>query len=164
MANVETHERTRRRDRLEENVAAAALHDELHARPRLAEARHQLLRLGEGTVAVLGAVRDEHVDAPEAREPLGIAEVGSVGELAAFVRHLRDAADLLEAEPPSRRAALEIALDRAKATITDTTNKVEDELASGARLDEVRRDRPVQLRAEKIVGCHGTRARKSTAG
>jgi peptidyl-prolyl cis-trans isomerase D len=31
----------------------------------------------------------------------------------------------------------EIALDRAKATITDTTNKVEDELASGARLDEV---------------------------
>ena len=31
----------------------------------------------------------------------------------------------------------EIALDRAKATITDSTNKVEDELASGARLDEV---------------------------
>jgi peptidyl-prolyl cis-trans isomerase D len=31
----------------------------------------------------------------------------------------------------------EIALDRAKAAIADTTNKVEDELASGARLDEV---------------------------
>jgi peptidyl-prolyl cis-trans isomerase D len=31
----------------------------------------------------------------------------------------------------------EIALDRAKASITDTVNKVEDELASGARLDEV---------------------------
>jgi peptidyl-prolyl cis-trans isomerase D len=31
----------------------------------------------------------------------------------------------------------EIALDRAKANLTDTVNKVEDELASGARLDEV---------------------------
>jgi peptidyl-prolyl cis-trans isomerase D len=31
----------------------------------------------------------------------------------------------------------EIALDRAKASITDSVNKVEDELASGARLDEV---------------------------
>jgi peptidyl-prolyl cis-trans isomerase D len=31
----------------------------------------------------------------------------------------------------------EIALDRVKATLTDTINKVEDELASGARLDEV---------------------------
>jgi peptidyl-prolyl cis-trans isomerase D len=31
----------------------------------------------------------------------------------------------------------EIALDRAKANIIDTVNKVEDELASGARLDEV---------------------------
>jgi peptidyl-prolyl cis-trans isomerase D len=31
----------------------------------------------------------------------------------------------------------EIALDRAKATMTDTINKVEDELASGARVDEV---------------------------
>jgi peptidyl-prolyl cis-trans isomerase D len=31
----------------------------------------------------------------------------------------------------------EIALDRAKATMTDTANKVEDELASGARVDEV---------------------------
>lgn len=31
----------------------------------------------------------------------------------------------------------EIALDRAKASITDTVNKVEDEFASGARLDEV---------------------------
>ena len=31
----------------------------------------------------------------------------------------------------------EIALDRAKANMTETTNKVEDELASGARVDEV---------------------------
>jgi len=31
----------------------------------------------------------------------------------------------------------DIALDRAKGSITDTVNKVEDELASGARLDEV---------------------------